>query len=133
MMKKTEKRDGGPIAATATSDSAPGSRARFDELADQWRRETRNLSSTTDKLAHPAYREIVEMGPQVIPWIIARLRDGSRHWFFALNELSGVNPVDASLENDLPAMIRAWEQWIPGRTKARNRKRVLDPACGFAD
>ena len=85
---------------------------RFNELADTWRRETRNISSTTRKLSHHAYRKIVdEIGPSAIPWVIDRLHDGPRHWFFALMEISGENPVDASLEGNLPAMIRAWEQW----------------------
>jgi len=90
---------------------------RFNALANKWRRETRNLSSTSKKLANPAYRDIVGMGLQTIPWIIERLHDGPRHWFFALMEITGENPVDASLEGNLPAMVRAWEHW--GKTHGK--------------
>ena len=95
-------------------------KVQFSLLADQWRRETQNLSSTSEKLRHRAYREIIEkLGPQTIPWILERIDDGPRHWFFALSELSGENPVKPADETSLPAMIRAWKKWGKSRAKAQ--------------
>lgn len=47
--------------------------ARFADLAEIWRNETAFLSSTSAIVRHPAYREIIQMGPSVVPLILREL------------------------------------------------------------
>jgi hypothetical protein len=67
--------------------------SRFADLADAWSRETLQLSSVTQIVLHPAYQQIIGMGPVVLPLIFARLADRPGHWFWALNAITGQNPV----------------------------------------
>ena len=61
---------------------------RFLRLADLWQRETAPLSSRAAKFAHPAYREILAMGSDIVPEILRRLAEGDRgHWDEALASL----------------------------------------------
>lgn len=60
----------------------------FRRLADEWYRETAFTSSTTVMLMHPAYRQIVAMGPDVLPLIFIELRDNGGHWNLALADLT---------------------------------------------
>lgn len=55
-------------------------RARFDTLADEWAEATRFQSSSTEIAIHPAYQQIIGMGPAVLPLIRGRgIRRGVGH------------------------------------------------------
>ena len=43
---------------------------KFHRLADLWRTETAYVSSTSDLVDHPAFQEIVAMGPAVTPLLL---------------------------------------------------------------
>jgi hypothetical protein len=88
---------------------------RFERLADQWESDTRNLSSTTQKAIHPAYQDIVAMGPKVVPMILRRMERQGGHWFWALHHLTGQNPVEKAAEGDVGRMTEAWLKW--GRSR----------------
>src|SRR5438132_14031200 len=52
----------------------------FEELANQWRADTAFLSSVSKMATHPAYQQIIEMGPAVVPLILRELERGPDHW-----------------------------------------------------
>ncbi len=85
--------------------------ALFDQLVRQWRAETQFLSSTTQLATHPAYQRIIGLGPQVIPFILADLRQRPGHWSWALKALSGENPVPPEAQGRLAATADAWLEW----------------------
>jgi hypothetical protein len=85
--------------------------AMFEQLAIQWRDETRFSSSTTEIATHPAYQRIIGLGPSAIPLILAELKKKPEHWFWALGALTGENPVPAEDVGRLPAMSAAWLKW----------------------
>ena len=84
---------------------------RFRSLAERWRRETGMLSSTTRIVTNPAYRQIIELGPKVIPLILGELRQRPDHWFWALTLLSGEDPVPRENWGDVRCMAAAWLAW----------------------
>ncbi len=84
---------------------------RFRALADQWRQETGMLSSSTQKKAHPAYREIIAMGPVAIPLLLRELQERGGHWFAALRAISGENPVPPEYAGRIPKMSEYWLEW----------------------
>ena len=61
----------------------------FLELAERWRAETGMLSNMNKVLSHPAYEEIIAMGPPAVPLILRELRDWPGHWFRALKRITG--------------------------------------------
>jgi hypothetical protein len=86
-------------------------RQEFQRLADQWREETRFLSVTKRMAEHPAYQKIIAMGPKVVPLILAEMERRPGHWFQALRELTGANPIPPESRGKLQEMVDAWIKW----------------------
>src|SRR5436190_15576479 len=86
-------------------------RRRFTQLADEWERAVAYLSDSTLREAHPAYRAIVALGPAVVPLLLADLERTHRHWFAALAELTGANPVAPGDAGRIRRMAEAWVRW----------------------
>ena len=84
---------------------------KFRALLDQWKDDTQYMSSTTSMILHPAYQEIIGMGPIVIPLILNELEKSPDHWFAALKALTGVDPVTSSQRGRVRAMAEAWLTW----------------------
>lgn len=84
---------------------------RFLELAQQWRRETGMMSLVTKMSMHPAYQRIIGMGQPVVPLILRELEQEPDHWFWALQAITGANPVQPEQRGRLPQMAAAWIQW----------------------
>ena len=101
----------GQYADASEEDSEPADRARFQELADQWERETVLLSNSTQAAEHSAHRQIVSMGAPVVPLLLERMRSQGGHWFQALSEITGAAPVSPADRGDIPAMRQAWLDW----------------------
>jgi len=85
---------------------------RFASLAEQWRRETGHLSSSSKKLGHPAYLKIIGMGRAVIPLILGELDRNGGHWFLALRSITGAEDmVPPNGAGDIRAMRESWLAW----------------------
>jgi hypothetical protein len=84
---------------------------RFADLVDTWRRETAVISSTTELAMHPAYQQIIGMGPAALPLILRELKDRPAHWFWALKAITGADPVAPEDRGRVPQMTRAWLGW----------------------
>ena len=95
------------------SNQAPApDRAAFEQLADEWEQVTQFVSNIQPFLEHPAYRQIISMGPAAVPWLLARLDEGRPpHWFAALFELTGANPVPPESRGRIREMTAAWQEW----------------------
>jgi hypothetical protein len=84
---------------------------RFCRLAAAWHRDTDYLSSMEETESHPAYQEIVRLGPEVVPLLLRDLADNHTHWFAALEAITGARPVPASVAGNIPRMAEAWLRW----------------------
>lgn len=85
------------------------SKSRFDRLVREWKSFESPSSSAMDLAMHPAYQQIIALGPIAIPWIIEELEKEPDHWFWALHCLTGgVDPVPPSDRGDIAAMSAAW-------------------------
>lgn len=84
---------------------------KFQSLVDVWRREIGGYSLLNRIVAHPAYREIIGMGEAALPLIFADLQQEPDHWFTALREITGANPVPEADLGRLDAMRDHWLQW----------------------
>jgi hypothetical protein len=92
----------------------------FRRLAAQWSAETRFLSDPRKILGHPAMREIIAMGEEVVPIILRDLQAKGSLLVWALPEITGENlappKVDGGfLKVDVNAQLEAWLNW--GREK----------------
>jgi hypothetical protein len=84
---------------------------RFNRLAAQWRAETAHLSSSTAIANHPAYQEIIALGPPTVPLILRELEKRRDHWFRALTAITGANPITSESRGRIDQMAKAWLQW----------------------
>jgi hypothetical protein len=96
----------------------PGSRQRtesveerFCRLAAAWRKAVAHHSSTTVRNNHPAYQEIISLGTEVVPCLLRDMEENQTHWFYALRQITGADPISRSAAGNIPAMVAAWLQW----------------------
>ena len=99
-----------PISRQSTN-----SKAKFLTLKAKWEAETAMLSSVTEKAMHPAYQQIIGMGPTAIPLILSEMKKELGHWFWALKSITGEDPVPPEQRGKIKKMTEAWLRW--GREK----------------
>ena len=88
---------------------------RFRKLVSEWKAHS-GPSSSTEKLAmHPAYQQIVGMGPDVIPLLLSELERAPDHWFWALRAITGQNPVRPEHRGRMSLMAQDWLRWAENR------------------
>ena len=89
--------------------------AQFAELAEEWKRATALLSSSTAISEHPAYRAVIALGWPVVPFILRDLEREPAHWFEALHAITGEDPVPVEDWGRIQPMRAAWLAWGRGR------------------
>ena len=100
-----------PLDASDGLKPTDGLRERFQSLVRQWKEECGPVSSARRMAAQPAYRAIVAMGQAAVPLLLAELEQRPDHWFIALHELTGAEPVPGEARGHLDKMAAAWIQW----------------------
>lgn len=96
---------------TSSSDTEALLRARFQELASQWKRDTAHQSMLTSKVGHPAYQGIMRMGDSAIPLILEELERAPDHWFWALHFLTGQQPLPDDFGGTITDAANLWVVW----------------------
>jgi hypothetical protein len=90
--------------------SSPSAR-RFYHLAEQWKAQSRYLSSLHEMVLHPAYQQIIGMGKEALRFLFQELKRQPDHWFWALHAITGEDPVPPEEKGNLEAMTRRWLGW----------------------
>jgi hypothetical protein len=88
---------------------------RVRALLERWRDETGHLSSSRRLTAHPAYQEIIALGPPALPELLRdleRTRDG--HLAPALAAITGARPVPEADRGRIAAVAETWLRWARG-------------------
>jgi hypothetical protein len=80
-------------------------------LAHKWREETKFTSSFTELVMHPSYQRIIGVGRAAVPFLLRELQSRPSHWFWALNAITGENPVPYEDRGNLDRMTAAWLDW----------------------
>jgi len=99
-----------PLGKTI-SDEEESTLLLFHRLTDQWRRETRHMSSVHDIIMHPAYQQIIGLGEKAIPLILNELRERLDHWFWALMMITRESPVPQEEYGKMTLMRDIWLEW----------------------
>lgn len=89
----------------------PDLRERFEHLKKQWKEQSRFLSNTAQMSMLWPYQRIIGMGSRAVPLILAELHRESDHWFWALEAITGENPVPPQAAGDVSASAEAWVHW----------------------
>ena len=99
------------VAPTQTQERSDSVAHKFQELAQHWRAETGHLSSVTKQVMHPSYQRIIGLGPAALPALLQEVRQRSDYWFWALNAITGEDPVQQEDLGNVPKMSEAWLTW----------------------
>jgi len=84
---------------------------KFSRLVNQWLMERPPSSLIQGLVLHPAYQRIIGMGPVAIPFLLQELKRKPDHWFWALNAIAGVDPVNPEQRGKIDQMANAWLRW----------------------
>lgn len=88
---------------------------RFRKLVQQWKQDTEFLSSISEMATHPAYQQIIGMGKDALALIFRELEHEPDHWFWALQAITGENPVLVADRGRIDRMTRTWLEWARTR------------------
>lgn len=121
-----------PIVKVVVEVSEPdGNEARFHRLRREWIRETDKFSRLTDIVMHPAYQQIIAIGPEAIPLILQSLENEVDHWFWALKMLNkGVDVAEGA--ETMPAAAATWLKWGRENGHLDSRGRIGDRSASLA-
>jgi hypothetical protein len=100
-----------PVKQTTSPTSTESDEQRFRRLETLWNTETGYLSSDTEIVGHPAFREIISMGEAAVPLMMKDLAERASLWVWALPEITGADPVPPSDRGNIRKMSQAWLQW----------------------
>jgi len=84
---------------------------RFQQLAERWKSESAHLSSLVEMAILPSYQQIIGIGPEAIPLILQELDSDPDWWFWALQSITGTDPVPEDRRGRLPEMTEVWLNW----------------------
>ncbi len=90
-------------------------RERFIQLRDEWKARSKYLSNTAQMAMLWPYQQIIGMGFDAVPLLLSELERDPDHWFWALEAITGENPVPRDSLGDVAASAEAWMNW--GRNK----------------
>ncbi|MDB5354304.1 MAG: hypothetical protein JWN24_757 [Phycisphaerales bacterium] len=85
--------------------------AKFKALTESWQAQRGPDSSISRLSMHPAYQRIIGMGDAAVPLILRELERKPDHWFWALNAITGADPVPEASRGILREMAAAWLKW----------------------
>jgi len=106
--------DSGPIISSQWPTNPIAANQRdFRKLAHEWREATGGFPRVADKIKHPSYLRIISWGWDAVPHILAELQssDDAGHWFEALHQITGADPVQSKDRGNIRKMAEAWIQW----------------------
>ena len=87
---------------------------QFERLSREWAdhcSKVRHSSNIFKYLDHPAYRQIVRLGPTIIPNIIAIYQCSELPWGFVLQDITGLRMIADSNAYSPAEMKQRWLSW----------------------
>lgn len=84
---------------------------KFKRLLNEWQEETIFMSSMTEMVMLRSYHAIIGMGPAAVRLILNEIKHNPDYLFWALEAITGVNPVLPEDEGNLNRMTKAWIEW----------------------
>ena len=93
------------------SEEPSADRSMFELLADELEDIAAGLASPRKAMHHPAYKEILALGFEAVPWIVARIEQGRNRplWMRVLGSLTGLPPSRGA--DTVTDAAHAWLLW----------------------
>lgn len=104
-----------PTQGSPRTPPAESVEQRFRRLEAEWVADTYVLSSYPRIVGHPAFRAIIGLGDEVVPFLLQDLQERPRLWVWALPEITGEDPVAPEDAGNIERRSETWLRW--GREK----------------
>lgn len=85
--------------------------ATFKTLVQEWKARRSHSSCVEDISIDMAYQQIIGLGPDAIPLLLAELERNPDHWFWALFAITRQDPVPEEDRGKIKKMAEAWIGW----------------------
>jgi hypothetical protein len=86
-------------------------RNRFRRLAAEWKERSFLLSNSAQMAMLKPYQQIIGMGLPVVPCILEELQREPDQWFWALEAITGENPVPPEAAGITRLTAQSWIDW----------------------
>jgi len=97
------------VPATPTAESIE---QRVVRLLGRWREETLYLSDSTRITGHPAYQELIALGPAALPFLFRDLEQtGDGHLSKALTAITGAQLISDDERGQMRRIAESWLRW----------------------
>lgn len=100
---------------TVRSFAAQRAAVEFPKHERKWKRDTKYVSSLSEKYLHPSYARIIGLGWPAIPFILKSLKKETDDWFYALRAITGTNVVPSPAAGNMEKMGELWLKWGAAR------------------
>jgi hypothetical protein len=102
-----------PSVPTNLAPAVPSleTRQRFQQLASEWKEQARYLSNTAQMAMLRPYQRIIGLGLPAVQLILEELQREPNQWFWALESITGENPVPQEARGRVRLMAQAWINW----------------------
>ena len=71
------------------------------------------MGSSRTEIKHWAYQELMEIGAEVVPYVMKDMIQNGAHWFHLLREVTGITPIGYATAR--PGVVddfkKAWLEW----------------------
>ena len=86
---------------------------QFKELSEKWRNETGGYSTSKQITNNKTYKDIIGLGPKVLPLIFKDLQKEPDYWFDALTHITKPknDPIKNENYGDIELMTKDWLNW----------------------
>jgi hypothetical protein len=84
---------------------------KFKQLHNQWKEETKYFSSVQEITENKNFKEIVNLGKKVIPFIIEQLKIEQSFLTVALKQIINEDPVKENHYGIPQAITNDWIEW----------------------
>lgn len=85
---------------------------RFRKLIEIWQSDRPLSSRLSDLVMHPAYQQIIGLGPQAIPLLLREIEQNPDWWFSALHAITGAAPeIPPESKGKLKELSKIWLAW----------------------
>ena len=85
-----------------------------------WKKQTKYNSNPDKIFSNKHYLAIIQLGRPVIPLLISDIIRNNNRWFFALEKITGENPVPKNFAGIITAMNNFWITWYNVQQKENN-------------
>jgi hypothetical protein len=86
-------------------------KASFNHYYEEWNKEIKYQSSTDVITNNFFLKKIIDLGSEVIPYIIEVLRDTPSFLIIALYKITSENPVKSDHYGKIKEMAKDWIEW----------------------